>query len=142
MLGEAHGDHPPHNGEPELGPVSSSAYSLSRSLVWIKTDTLRPGIAVAADVSWWNYFSEVVVRMFHQRAALSTAEHSAALTLSVKLGLSFSWHQLASPLSSAETTKMSERGLGPCEPLWAKEAAVEMPTLSEQGRCSAQRMGC
>lgn len=50
-----------------------------------QTDTLRPGIAVAADV-FRNYFSEVVVRMFHQRAALSTAEHSAALTLSVKLG--------------------------------------------------------
>ena len=31
VLGEAHGDHPPHDrpGRGELGPVSSSAHSLS-----------------------------------------------------------------------------------------------------------------
>lgn len=84
VLGEAHGDHPPHDGE-EAWPCLQFCSQPEPKPGLDQADTLPPGIAVAADV-FRNYFSEAAVRMFHRRAALSTAEHSAALTLSVKLG--------------------------------------------------------
>lgn len=56
MLGEAHGDHPPHDWERRAWPCLQFCSQPELKAGLDQADTLPPGIAVVADV-FRNYFS-------------------------------------------------------------------------------------